>query len=45
MNEWGIVETVSEKEKAFGYRFYPDKVKGEGFFIAAFKKQQFGTIQ
>ena len=36
---WGIVETVSEKEKAFGYRFYPDKVKGEGFFIAAFKKR------
>ena len=37
-SEWGIVETVSEKEKTFGYRFYPDKVKGEGFFIAAFKK-------
>ena len=36
--EWRIVETVSEKEKAFGYRFYPDKVRGEGFFIAAFKK-------
>jgi NOL1/NOP2/sun family putative RNA methylase len=35
---WGIVETVSEKNKIFGYRFYPDKVKGEGFFIAAFKK-------
>lgn len=35
---WGIVETVSEKSGSFGYRFYPDKVKGEGFFIAAFKK-------
>jgi NOL1/NOP2/sun family putative RNA methylase len=35
---WSIVETVSKKEKTFGYRFYPDKVKGEGFFIAAFKK-------
>ncbi|MEO6252218.1 MAG: RNA methyltransferase [Ferruginibacter sp.] len=35
---WGIVETISEKEKAYGYRFYPDRVKGEGFFIAAFKK-------
>ncbi len=32
----GIVETVS-KEKAYGYRFYPDKVKGEGFFIGVFK--------
>ena len=35
---WGIVETVSEQSGSFGYRFYPDKVKGEGFFIAAFKK-------
>jgi len=32
--EWGIVESNG------GYRFYPDKVKGEGFFIAAFKKPQ-----
>lgn len=39
---WGIVETISNKEKAYGYRFYPDKVKGEGFFIAAFKKQSSG---
>lgn len=29
---WGIVESDG------GYRFYPDQVKGEGFFIAAFKK-------
>ncbi len=36
---FGIVETVSEKSNAFGYRFYPDKVKGEGFFIAAFCKR------
>ena len=35
---WGIVETESEKHQAHGYRFYPDKVKGEGFFIAVFKK-------
>ncbi|MBL7700765.1 MAG: RNA methyltransferase [Ferruginibacter sp.] len=35
---WGIVETVSERSGSFGYRFYPDKVKGEGFFIAAFRK-------
>ncbi len=40
--DWGIVETVSAKENAFGYRFYPDKVKGEGFFIAAFKKTASG---
>ncbi len=30
--EWGIVET------SHGYRFWPDKLKGEGFFIACFKK-------
>ena len=37
--EWGIVETESNKTKAFGYRFFPDKIKGEGFYIAAFKKK------
>ena len=37
--EWGIIETVSNKNKSFGYRFYPDQVKGEGFFIAVFKKE------
>ncbi len=36
--EWGIVETESDKYNAIGYRFYPDKIKGEGFFIAVFKK-------
>jgi 16S rRNA C967 or C1407 C5-methylase (RsmB/RsmF family)/NOL1/NOP2/fmu family ribosome biogenesis protein len=35
---WGIVETTSEKQKAFGYRFYPDKTQSEGFFCAVFKK-------
>jgi 16S rRNA C967 or C1407 C5-methylase (RsmB/RsmF family)/NOL1/NOP2/fmu family ribosome biogenesis protein len=38
-DEWNIIETISQKHKAFGYRFYPDKVKGEGLFIAAFIKQ------
>jgi NOL1/NOP2/sun family putative RNA methylase len=38
-NHWGIIETESEKYKAKGYRFYPGKVKGEGFFIGAFKKK------
>lgn len=37
---WGIVETRSGQHNAFGYRFYPGKVKGEGFFIAAFKKRE-----
>jgi 16S rRNA C967 or C1407 C5-methylase (RsmB/RsmF family)/NOL1/NOP2/fmu family ribosome biogenesis protein len=35
---WGIVPVVSDQHKATGYRFYPDKVKGEGFFIAALRK-------
>jgi len=35
---WNIVETSSALHHAFGYRFYPDKLKGEGFFIAAFEK-------
>jgi 16S rRNA C967 or C1407 C5-methylase (RsmB/RsmF family)/NOL1/NOP2/fmu family ribosome biogenesis protein len=37
--DWHIVETKSSKQNAFGYRFYPDKLKGEGFFIAAFTKE------
>jgi 16S rRNA C967 or C1407 C5-methylase (RsmB/RsmF family)/NOL1/NOP2/fmu family ribosome biogenesis protein len=36
---WNIVEVQSDKYKAYGYRFYPYLVKGEGFFIAAFKKK------
>lgn len=38
---WNIVETHSEG--CFGYRFYPDKLKGEGFFMAAFKKEGMGS--
>ena len=33
-----VIETKSPEQNAFGYRFYPDKIKGEGFFIAAFTK-------
>lgn len=36
--DWNIIEVESDKHNAIGYRFYPDKIKGEGFFIAAFKK-------
>jgi NOL1/NOP2/fmu family ribosome biogenesis protein len=36
---WGIVESESsEQNRGFGYRFYPDQVEGEGFFIAVLKK-------
>ena len=37
-DDWGIIETASAKYNSPGYRFYPDKLKGEGFFIAVFKK-------
>ncbi|MBC7695460.1 MAG: RNA methyltransferase [Burkholderiales bacterium] len=35
---WGIVETQSDIHKGFGYRFYPDKTKSEGFFCSVLKK-------
>ncbi|MEP6512264.1 MAG: RNA methyltransferase [Parafilimonas sp.] len=38
--DWGIVEVQSDRHKANGYRFFPDKVYGEGFFIAAFLKKE-----
>ncbi len=37
---FGIVETKSDEQKAFGYRFYPGKTKSEGFFCAVFKKPE-----
>lgn len=33
--QWEIVETGMQGR---GYRFYPDRLKGEGFFIAALRK-------
>ena len=36
-NDWGLVESGAAHESAWGYRFYPDKLKGEGFFLAAFR--------
>jgi 16S rRNA C967 or C1407 C5-methylase (RsmB/RsmF family)/NOL1/NOP2/fmu family ribosome biogenesis protein len=38
--DWGIVETQADQSKAYGYRFYPDKVKGEGLFAACLRKRQ-----
>ncbi|UYQ93984.1 RNA methyltransferase [Chitinophaga horti] len=34
---WGIVTT--KVDGAEGYRFYPDQVQGEGFFITCFRKK------
>jgi 16S rRNA C967 or C1407 C5-methylase (RsmB/RsmF family)/NOL1/NOP2/fmu family ribosome biogenesis protein len=36
--DWHITETVSPQHNAAGYRFYPHEVRGEGFFLAAFRK-------
>lgn len=36
--QWGIVHSMSEKHNAHGYRFYPDKLRGEGFFCAVLRK-------
>jgi 16S rRNA C967 or C1407 C5-methylase (RsmB/RsmF family)/NOL1/NOP2/fmu family ribosome biogenesis protein len=35
--EWGVVQ-ITSAEGAFGYRFFPDKIKGEGFFLSCFRK-------
>jgi len=39
IDNWGIEETLSDSNKCSGYRFYPRKVRGEGFFIACFQKK------
>lgn len=35
-SDWGITEI--EGSAFYSYRFWPDKIKGEGFFMACFKK-------
>ena len=37
-NEWNIVESTSEGTGSYSYRFFPDKLKGEGFFLSCFRK-------
>src|SRR5690606_25284714 len=36
--QWGIKETRSPAHCCPGYRFYPNSVQGEGFFLAVFRK-------
>jgi NOL1/NOP2/fmu family ribosome biogenesis protein len=38
--EWGIIPVLSPKHQLQGYRFFPDRVSGEGFFIAALRKNE-----
>ena len=35
----GIIESTSPQTNAYGYRFFPDKIKGEGFYLACFCKK------
>ncbi|MCC8427260.1 RNA methyltransferase [Mucilaginibacter sp. UR6-11] len=43
--DWGIVETQSTEKKAWGYRFYPGQLKGEGLFASCLrKKESSGTL-
>ncbi len=37
-DDWGVVKTLSDKNAGYGYRFYPDRLKGEGFFCSVFQK-------
>ena len=41
-SDWNIVETQGESG-AFGYRFYPDRLRGEGLFMACVRKNGGGT--
>ncbi len=40
---WNIISCESPELQCQGFRFYPDKIKGEGFFISVFKKE--GGVQ
>jgi 16S rRNA C967 or C1407 C5-methylase (RsmB/RsmF family)/NOL1/NOP2/fmu family ribosome biogenesis protein len=40
---WGVVTVRSPKKGLAGYRCFPDKLGGEGFFIAALRKQEAAT--
>uniref|UniRef100_UPI004047CCDA methyltransferase RsmF C-terminal domain-like protein n=1 Tax=Algoriphagus sp. TaxID=1872435 RepID=UPI004047CCDA len=44
---WGVVETEVNTEDGtfYGYRFFPHKVAGEGFFITALRRPEGAYIQ
>lgn len=37
---WGVVESRGPGDMPLGYRFYPDKLAGEGFYLSAFRKPE-----
>ena len=41
-NDWGIIPAYSPRKGFSGYRFYPDRLKGEGLFMAVIEKKEGG---
>lgn len=39
--DWNITQAKTEKQN-YGYRFWPDQTKGEGFFLSVLKKAESG---
>jgi NOL1/NOP2/fmu family ribosome biogenesis protein len=39
-----VVESHSSKHAAYGYRFYPDKIMGEGFFCGVLQKNDSSNV-
>jgi NOL1/NOP2/fmu family ribosome biogenesis protein len=38
--DWNVVGTKSDHASAFGYRFYPYNLKGEGYFLSVIQKKE-----
>lgn len=43
--DWGIVKSPLLPEGVFGYRFIPGRIRGEGLFMAVFKKEGEYTLK
>jgi NOL1/NOP2/sun family putative RNA methylase len=39
-SQWNVIESHSSKSNSKSYRFYPDHLKGEGFFLSCFRKKE-----
>ena len=44
-SDWNIVETESEIHGMKGYRFFPDKLSGEGFYLTVLQKTDDTTVE
>lgn len=36
---WNIIQSSSPRTRAGGFRFYPDQLEGEGFYLSVFRKR------